>query len=238
MSKKSVWIVALIIAFILILDQSIKIYIKYTFEPGESHALVGSWFVVEYIENQGMAFGTRFGSSIWGKLFLSIFRIIAITGIVYYWIKQARKGVRLEFLIALGMNLAGATGNLIDSMFYDFIFPVDQYLDCRLSYNLLEGSGNFYDCDFFGEVEIRHTGFLFGNVVDMFKFHGTWPEWVPYFGGGQVFPAIWNIADGSITLGVVMVFFRQRKYFPKEEKLKDTDSPNEQSIIPNDGNSN
>lgn len=204
--------------FILLLDQAIKIYIKSTFEPGESHALIGSWFVVEYIENQGMAFGTTFGSSIWGKLFLSLFRIAAISGIIYYWISQAKKGARLEFLIALGMILAGATGNLIDSMFYDYIFPIDQYLDCRLSYNQLEGSGNFMDCDFYGEIEIRHTGFLFGNVVDMFKFHGTWPSWIPYFGGGQIFPAIWNVADGSITLGVVMVFFRQRKYFPKEKK--------------------
>jgi len=72
----------------------------------------------------------------------------------------------------------------------------------------------------------------------MFKFQGTWPEWVPYFGGGQVFPAIWNVADGSITLGVVMVFFRQRKYFPKEEKVIETDSATEQTMTSEDTPSN
>ncbi len=202
---------------ILLFDQILKIYIKSSFDPGESHALLGDWFVIEYIENQGMAFGTKFGSSIWAKLSLSIFRIIAITGITYYLILQFKKKVRLEFLIAIGLILAGATGNLIDSMFYDYIFPIDQYLDCMLEYNRLDGSGNFHECGAYGEVEIRHTGFLFGNVVDMFQFDATWPQWVPWLGGGEVFPAIWNVADASISLGVIMVFFRQRKYFPKDE---------------------
>ena len=225
--KRKVLIVAIIVACLLILDQFIRIYIKANFAPGETHGVFGDWFVLEYIENQGMAFGTRFGSSMWGKLFLSLFRIAAIGGIIYYWIKQAKKGARLEFLIALGLILTGATGNLIDSMFYDFIFPVDQYLDCRLDYNQLEGSGNFQDCGFFGTVETRHTGFLFGNVVDMFKFQAVWPEWVPYFGGSEVFPAIWNLADACITVGVIMVFLRQRRYFPKEEKAVQTESTDE-----------
>lgn len=171
-----------------------------------------------------MAFGTTFGSSIWGKLSLSIFRIFAITGIIYYFIKQAKKGVRLEFLVAIGLILAGATGNLIDSMFYDYIFPIDEHLNCGLEYNRLPGSGNFMECYYYGipeQVEIRHTGFLFGNVVDMFQFQATWPTWVPWLGGGQVFPAIWNVADASISLGVIMVFFRQRKYFPKETQEDD-----------------
>jgi signal peptidase II len=126
----------------------------------------------------------------------------------------------LEFLIAIGLILAGATGNLIDSMFYDFIFPVDQYLDPTMSYNLLPGSGNILEVNQDGQgwtEEIRHTGFLFGNVVDMFQFQGTWPEWMPWVGGNEVFPAIWNVADASITIGVIMVFFRQRSYFPKEK---------------------
>jgi signal peptidase II len=221
--KKNLIIVAVIVTIILALDQFLKIYIKSSFEPGESHALMGDWFVIEYIENQGMAFGTTFGPSIWAKLSLSLFRVLAIAAITYYLIKQAKKAVRLEFLIAVGLILAGATGNLIDSMFYDFIFPVDQYLNCHLEYNLLPGSGNYYDCDYYGIVErteIRHTGFFFGNVVDMFQFQATWPTWMPWLGGKEVFPAIWNLADASITLGVIMVFFRQRKYFPKEEQTK------------------
>jgi len=180
----------------------------------ESQPILGNWLVMEYIENQGMAFGTKFGSQVWHKLALSLFRIAAIVGITYYWFKQARLGARMEFLIAIGLILAGATGNLIDSMFYDFIFEYDPCM----GFNRLEGSGIVTDCGFLGEVETRHTGFLMGNVVDMFKFSGTWPDWMPWVGGDQVFPAIWNIADGSITIGVVMVFVRQRKYFPKKKK--------------------
>lgn len=175
---------------------------------------------MEYTENQGMAFGTTFGASIWAKLSLSLFRIVAIIAITWYLIKQAKNKMRLEFLIAIGLILAGATGNLIDSMFYDFLFPVDQYLNCDMQYNILEGSGNWHDCSQGGvtyPTEIRHTGFLFGNVVDMFQFQGKWPQWMPWVGGSEVFPAIWNVADASITLGVVMVFLRQRTYFPKEK---------------------
>ncbi len=215
--RKKVLIVALIVATILIIDQIIKIYVKTTFDPYETHSIFGDWFIMEYIENQGMAFGTTFGSSIWGKLSLSVFRIVAILGIIYYWFKQYKKGARLEFLIALGMILAGASGNLIDSMCYDYIFPVDQYMDCWLDYNQLEGSGNLVDCGY-RDVEVRHTGFLFGNVVDMFKFQAHWPDWMPLVGGGEVFPAIWNVADASITLGVIMVLIRQRHYFPRKQK--------------------
>ena len=215
--KKSILLVSLIVVAILLLDQILKIYIKTQFSPYQTQPILGDWFILEYIENPGMAFGTTFGSSMWGKLSLSIFRIFAIIGICYYWIKQAKKGVRLEFLIALGLVLAGATGNLIDSMFYDFVFPVEQYLDCNLSYNQLPGSGNFVDCGFMGETEIRHTGFLFGNVVDMFKFQAYWPDWMPWLGGSEVFPAIWNVADASITLGVFMILIRQRAYFPKKK---------------------
>lgn len=210
-------IVSGIVLAILLFDQLLKVYIKMNFSPGETHPVLGDWFILEYIENQGMAFGTRFGSSIWGKLSLSLFRIIAIIGITYYWLKQARKGMKLEFLVALGLVLAGAAGNLIDSMFYDYVFPVDEFLDCRLSYNQLEGSGNFFDCGIFGTVELRHTGFLFGNVVDMFKFEAFWPEWMPLVGGEEVFPAIWNVADASITVGVFMILIRQRHYFPKQK---------------------
>lgn len=206
---------------ILVLDQLIKIYIKSTFAPGEARPLLGDWFVVEYIENQGMAFGTTFGSQVWHKLALSIFRIVAISALIYYWIKQAKKGARLEYLIAIGLVFAGATGNLIDSMFYDFIFPYDPCM----AFNHLSGSGIVTDCGFFGDIETRHTGFLFGNVVDMFKFQANWPE---SWGGGEVFPAIWNLADASITLGVVTIFIRQRSYFPKK-KVAETEQPTQET---------
>ncbi len=214
--KRQILIVSIAVFLILLIDQIIKIYVKTHFVVGEDVSIFGDWFVMEYIENQGMAFGTKFGSQVWHKLALSIFRMIAIGAIVYYWIKQAKKGARTEFLFAIGLILAGATGNLIDSMAYDYIFEFDP---CG-PFNSLEGSGIFVECnDFFNEKrEIRHSGFLFGNVVDMFKFQATWPTWLPWLGGKDVFPAIWNLADASITIGVIMVFFRQRKYFPQEKK--------------------
>ncbi len=213
--KKNIFIVGAIIALILFLDQAIKIYIKSHFSPGEESPIAGEWFKLIYIENQGMAFGTTFGSQAWHKLALSIFRIIAIIGIGYYWLQQAKKGVKREFLIAVGLILAGAAGNLIDSMFYDFVFKYDPCMP----FNHLEGSGIKSDCGIFGQVETRHTGFLFANVVDMFKFEAHWPQWIPGIGGNEVFPAIWNLADFAITSGIVLIFIRQRAYFPKVKTI-------------------
>jgi len=216
--KKNLLIVSAVIALILLTDQLTKIYIKTHFFPGENIPVLGDWFLLEYIENQGMAFGTTFGNQMWHKLALSVFRIIAIGGICYYWYTQAKAGVRREFLIAIGLILAGATGNLIDSMCYDFIFPYDPCM----GFNHLEGSGVFTDCGIFGKIETRHTGFLMGNVVDMFKFQANWPKWMPFLAGREVFPAIWNVADASITSGVILIFIRQRKYFPKVTKKPST----------------
>ena len=190
-----------IVVLILFLDQLLKVYIKSTFMPGEVRPLFGDWLVLDYIENPGMAFGTTFGSSKWHKLALSVFRIFAIGGICYYWIQQAKKGIKREFLIALGMIIAGASGNLIDSMFYDFYFEFDPCMP----YNHMKGSGIAATCDFYGDIEVRHTGFLYANVVDMFKFDANWPNWMPWIGGNQVFPAIWNLADFSISCGIILI---------------------------------
>ena len=208
--KKNLQIVTLVVIALLILDQVIKVYIKTSFQPEEHKYLIGSWFAVHYIENQGMSFGTTFGASIWHKLALSIFRVVAIIFIAYYLIKEARKGAKLSFLIALGFIWAGATGNLIDSMFYDFFFnfnPCDRF-------NQLEGSKVMADCKDFGRsfpVEVRHRGFLLGNVVDMFQFDAYWPSWVPWLGDSPVFPAIWNVADSCISVGVGLLLWIQRK---------------------------
>lgn len=214
--KRNILIVGALVALILILDQWIKIYIKTTFEVGETHPLIGDWFKITYTENPGMAFGTTFGTQAWHKLALSIFRIIAISALTYYWIKQAKAKMKTEFLIALGLIIAGATGNLIDSMAYDYLFAFDP---CH-PFNIMEGSGIKVDCSFWGEMETRPHGFLLGNVVDMFEFVATWPKSFPMIGGEPVFPAVWNVADASITIGVAMVFIRQRKYFPKQKKQK------------------
>lgn len=207
--KRKLLIVGAVVFAVLLIDQIIKIWIKTNMIPSQEIPISGDWFKLMYIENQGMAFGTTFGSSMWAKLGLSVFRIAAIIAIGYYWWKQAKKGVKTGLLIAIGFIFAGATGNLIDSMFYDFIFDYDPCI----SFNHLEGSGVWTQCGGWGKFETRHTGFLMGNVVDMFQINLIWPMWMPWVGGTEVFPAIWNIADGSITVGVVMIILRQRSFF-------------------------
>lgn len=213
--NKKLLLVGLIVLLVLIADQCIKIWIKTNYSPyAPPEGFLGDWLVLNYTENQGMAFGTRLGGGIWGKLSLSIFRVIAIGAIIYYIFQQLKQGVKTEFLVALSFVLAGAAGNLIDSALYDFIFEFDPCI----SFNQLDGSGNFMSCTSYGlehEVEARNTGFLLGNVVDMFQFNVEWPESTPWVGGGQVFPAIWNLADGAITVGILMIVIRQKKYFKK-----------------------
>ena len=222
--KKKLGIVAILVFSLLILDQAVKIWIKTSFSSDEVRYVFGHWFALHFIENQGMAFGTTFGSGIWHKLALSIFRIIAIVFIVFYIIREAKKPeIRMEYLIAIGLVLAGATGNLIDSMFYDFIFSFNP---CE-SFNQLPGSGKIMECKDYGftyPVEVRYRGFLLANVVDMFQFEAYWPKWVPFVGGEQVFPAIWNVADSCITVGIAWIVVRQRKFFPKKENIKAKES--------------
>ena len=230
MNKKFV-IVGLVIFFLLTLDQAIKIYIKTSFESTQTSALIGDWFILHYIENPGMAFGTTFGSEMWHKLALSILRVVAIVFIAIYIFKEIKKGAKIEFLIAVSLIFAGATGNLIDSIFYDFIFPFNP---CE-GFNQLPGSGNISFCEDYGfkqAVEVRHQGFLLGNVVDMFQFNVLWPGWMPYFSGQQIFPAIWNVADACITTGVALIIIRQKKYFPKKkEKIEEEIKENEKTEV-------
>ena len=208
--SKRYWIFLSTLFILLAVDQWLKIYIKTSFEPNQTKYLVGNWFALHYIENQGMAFGTTLGASVYAKLALSLFRIAAIGGIAYYIVKEIKQNVALPQLMALTLILAGATGNLIDSMFYDYLFPFNP---CD-SYNQLEGSGVKMNCNQFGisfPVEVRNKGFLFGNVVDMFQFDAYWPSWVPLVGGKPVFPAIWNVADTCISVGVGMMIIIYRK---------------------------
>ena len=221
--KKQLTTVIITVFCLILIDQIIKLWIKSSCIQGELPTpLLGEWFQLHYIENPGMAFGTTFGSSIWHKLALSIFRILAIIGIGYYMWTELKKNVKTDFLIAIGLIFAGAIGNLIDSAFYDYLFTFDP---CNF-YNQMEGSGNFIKCTYTASngltyetvQEVRHYGFLLGNVVDMFQFNVTWPSWVPWVGDSQIFPAIWNFADACITCGVGMIIVRNRTYFPKEKK--------------------
>jgi signal peptidase II len=215
--RKPLLFSAILVAVLLLLDQWIKLTIKTQFSPGEFRPLLGNWLALHYTENPGMAFGQTFGASMWAKLSLSLFRIVAIGLIIRYLFKQIKLGTSREFLIVVSLVLAGATGNLLDSMFYDLFFRVDPCIP----FNQLAGSGHKAICHaghFNYAVELRHQGFLFGNVVDMFQFNVRWPSGMPLVGGSDVFPAIWNLADFCISVGLFWAIIRQKKFFPKEVK--------------------
>src|SRR5690606_19466632 len=155
-----------------------------------------------YIENRGMAFGTTLGDGVLAKYALSIFRLVAIIGIGYYIYKLLKeKNVHPGLIYAVGLIFAGATGNLIDGMLYDYIWPVDCDIKWNIVYEELDNGGVQYYC--------RDQGFLLGSVVDMFQFTVKWPKGMPFgLGGQQIFGAIWNVADASITVGVAIIIIR------------------------------
>lgn len=187
--------VAIVVA-ILLIDQIIKIEVKTNMTLGEAKR-VTDWFYIEFIENNGMAYGMKFIN----KLVLSLFRLFAIGFIGYYLAKIIKKNVApLVYIVLIAMVLAGAAGNLIDCLFYGLIF---------------DASTPFTVSQFvpFGE---GYSTFLHGKVVDMFYFpivQTTWPEWVPYFGGSEYvfFSPVFNFADACISVGVVALLLFYRK---------------------------
>ena len=187
--------VAIVVA-ILLIDQIIKIEVKTNMTLGEAKR-VTDWFYIEFIENNGMAYGMKFIN----KLVLSLFRLFAIGFIGYYLAKIIKNDVApLGYIVLIAMVLAGAAGNLIDCLFYGLIF---------------DASTPFTVSQFvpFGE---GYSTFLHGKVVDMFYFpiiQTTWPEWVPYFGGSEYvfFSPVFNFADACISVGVVALLLFYRK---------------------------
>lgn len=188
------WMATALVFAILIIDQIIKIWVKTHMSLGEA-IHVTDWFYIEFIENNGMAYGMTFIN----KLVLSLFRMVAIGLISVFLYKVIRSGRSLGYIICLSMVLAGAAGNLIDCLFYGLIF---------------EASTPFSIASFtsFGE---GYSEFLHGKVVDMFYFpiiQTTWPDWMPMCGGqGFVFfSPVFNFADACISVGVVLllIFYR------------------------------
>ncbi len=197
--KKSIFIIILI----LLIDQISKIYIKTNFLYGEE-VVVFDWFRIHFIENNGMAWGAEFGGKP-GKLFLTIFRLFAITGIGYWLFKSIKNKSNHILIVAISLIFAGAMGNIIDSIFYGVIFDTP-----------FRGVATMFAEEPYGKL-------FFGKVVDMLYFPmwtGDLPEWLPFWGGKSFtfFNAIFNVADSAISIGVGLLIVFNKKAFPKIEE--------------------
>lgn len=207
----------LLILLIIVVDQVIKIWIKthmplsYNWDP--SHLPLtkydrgirpfgpnASWCQIYFVENEGMAWGWKFGGD-WGKMILTLFRLFAVIFGVYYILSIIKKKYNKGFIICVGLIFAGALGNLIDSMFYGLIFEESTFTSVAKMF-----------------PKQGYAGFLHGKVVDMFYFpiiHSHFPKWLPVIGGDdfEFFSPVFNLADASISVGVIAILLFQKKFF-------------------------
>ncbi len=189
----------LLTLLVVILDQAVKLAVHYNMDLNSEIMVFGDWFRIHYILNNGMAFGLKLDWE-YGKLLLTTFRLVAMFGIGYYLIFLVNKGVPQGLLWSVALILGGAIGNLVDSVFYGALLnnaPLDAI-----------------------------TPWFHGQVIDMLYFpifQGYLPDWVPLWGGDyfEFFRPIFNLADSSIFIGVVIILIGQKKFFaennPEEE---------------------
>lgn len=194
---------ALIVLLVLLIDQSLKLFVKTHLMEGQEILVMGRWFRLHFVENSGMAFSMELPTE-YGKLLLSSFRLVAIGFIIYLLGKLIRERYHPGLVYCGALILAGAIGNMIDSAFYGLIFT-----------------------DSLGKVATLfpkaggYAGFLKGNVVDMLWFpiiHGVFPQWMPMWKGEyyEFFRPVFNIADSSITVGVALIILFQKPFFDRE----------------------
>jgi signal peptidase II len=189
-----------LILFILIADQVLKIWVKTNMVLGQDIPLFGSWGIIHFIENPGMAFGMEIGGK-FGKLFLSLFRIVAIIGISWFLNRMINKESHWGFVLAMSAILAGAIGNMIDSAFYGMIVS-----ESHIQPAIMFPPGGGY------------SSFLHGRVVDMFYFpiiDTHFPDWSPIRAGDRFifFSPVFNIADSAVSCGVISILLFQKKMF-------------------------
>lgn len=194
----------LVVLAVLALDQTLKFWVKLHFTYTES-VKVFNWFYLYFIENEGMAFGMSLGGDS-GKLMLSLFRLIAVFVIGYYLVKLVRQNAHPGFITSIALIMAGAMGNILDSVFYGRLFS--ESTPDKIA-NLFPPGGGY-------------EAWLHGRVVDMLYFpvyEGFLPNWIPLWGGEYFifFRPIFNIADASISIGVILIILFQKRFF-KEKK--------------------
>lgn len=194
--------VFIIILLIIIVDQALKIWIKTHYGFGNTGVTGMNWFQLYFIENKGMAWGWEFGGE-WGKMILTLFRLGAVIFGTWYLTKIVKQKYTKGFIVCAALIYAGALGNLIDSMFYGMLFEESTYSNVA---KIFPAHG--------------YAGFLHGRVVDMLYFpiiDTKFPNWVPVIGGNnfEFFSPIFNIADASISAGVITLLVFQKRFFKK-----------------------
>ncbi len=197
----------LIVLLILLADQTLKILVKTHMTLYQQIPFLGNWGILHFVENNGMAFGMALPGSL-GKILLTSFRILAVIGIGLYMRHLIRLKAHSGLIICLSMIMAGAFGNIIDSVFYGLIFSSSSPAQAAVMFP--EGGG--------------YASLMQGKVVDMFYFplvKGSYPDW---FRGGSsfiFFRPVFNIADSSISVAVAIILFNQRKFFRHVEGKPD-----------------
>jgi signal peptidase II len=200
---------SIIIIIVLLIDQISKLYIKTHFNLGEQIE-VFSWFKILFVENEGMAWGAKIPGA-YGKLFLTLFRLVAICGIGYWLWDSIRKNAPNILSFCIALIFAGALGNIIDSVFYGVIFDDSHHQIAQF----MPANGGY-------------SSIFYGKVVDMLYFplwKGYLPEWIPFWGGEYFtfFEPVFNVADSAITIGVALLLVFNKRAFPKDEEVNTAD---------------
>jgi signal peptidase II len=202
----------LLIVLVLLIDQLVKYQVKTTMTIGESIPVFGNWFFIRFIENPGMAFGLDIPGKL-GKPVLTIFRIVAVIAIGWYLNKLVRENVHTGLVLCVALIFAGAMGNIIDSVFYGILFSESNYFQVA---TMFPPDGGY-------------ASLLYGKVVDMLYFpviQGTWPDWIPRVGGQELifFRPIFNLADTSISVGIMVILVFQKRFFRHEAVEEEEDT--------------